>query len=162
MPLTCHLSRKLLFPLAALALSACSPNVETRGYLTDPEWKEKIVAGETTRDQVMEVLGSPSARSSFGPETWYYITTRRESYAFFKPEITKGDVTQVTFNREGVVESVGAFDETMARDIDIAGRVTPTEGHQLSFIEQLLGNVGRFNAPSTSPGTPASTRRGRY
>ena len=32
--------------------------------------------------------------------------------------------------------------------VQIVGKETPTEGHDLTFIEQMLGNLGRFNSPA--------------
>lgn len=140
------------FLLLAALLTACAPNVETRGHLKDADWKSQIVIGQSTRDQVLEVLGSPSSRSSFGPDTWYYISTQRENFGFMRPEITGEDVTRITFDTDGTVKSIDNYDKSTARDIAINDRETPTEGHSLTFIEQLLGNVGRFNAPgSTGP-----------
>jgi len=42
------------------------------------------------------------------------------------------------------------YDKENAQDFDLATRVTPTEGHKLTFIEQLIGNIGRFNRPGGS------------
>lgn len=136
----------------ALALGACSPNVETRGHLKDADWREHIAPEKTTQDEVLQLLGSPSARSSFGPDTWYYITTRRESFAFFKPKVTDEEVVQITFHADNTVKAVETTGKDKARDIAIADRITPTEGHQMTFMEQLLGNLGRFNAPGGGTG----------
>jgi hypothetical protein len=38
---------RMLALTLALGLSACSPNVETRGYLKDPEWKSRITLGQS-------------------------------------------------------------------------------------------------------------------
>jgi outer membrane protein assembly factor BamE (lipoprotein component of BamABCDE complex) len=142
------------FAAAALILSlaACDPNVETRGYLKDPDWKDQLKVGESSRDDALRVLGSPSAKNSFGNEIWYYINTKRESFAFFRPEVTDEDVTRLTFDNTGLLTGIDQFDKSHARDIDISSRTTPTEGHQMTFMEQLLGNLGRFNSPATQPG----------
>ncbi|MBV8938511.1 MAG: outer membrane protein assembly factor BamE, partial [Alphaproteobacteria bacterium] len=120
--------RKSIFLGLALLGAACSPNVETRGALEDPDWDKQIVSGSSTRDDVVRVLGTPSAKSSFGQETWYYITERKESLAFFKPEVADQHVTRVTFDDSGTVKTVDNFGKEQARDITIASRVTPTEG----------------------------------
>lgn len=142
--------RSFIFAFTALILAACTPNVESRGALKDADWKEQVKIGSTQED-VLNALGSPSAKSSFGEETWYYIAARRESFAFFKPEVTEQNITRITFEG-GAVKSIDAFDKSQARDIDIAGRVTPTEGHSMGFMEQVLGNLGRFNSPGNTPG----------
>lgn len=137
----------LLLTTTALALSACSPNVQTRGHVTAPEWQEQLQPGVAGREDVLGLLGSPSTRSSFGQETWYYITTRRENYAFFKPAIADQDVLAVTFDSSGMVENIEHIGKEGLKAVEYTGRETPTAGHKLTFIEQLLGNMGRFNRP---------------
>lgn len=144
--------------LSLALLSACSPNVETRGHLMEEDWKAQITPGVTTQDQVLEALGSPSAKSSFGDETWYYINMRRESTAFLRPEIADQSAIAIRFSPSGTVDAVEAFDKSQAKDIAIAKRVTPTEGHQMTFMEQMLGNLGRFNSP-TDPNSRSGQRR---
>src|SRR5258706_15726574 len=94
----------VLTVLSAAFVAGCSPNVETRGYLKEPDWKEHIVLNQTSRDEVLSVLGSPSVRSSFGPEEWYYIALKRENYGFMKPEIADQDITRISFNDDGTVK----------------------------------------------------------
>jgi outer membrane protein assembly factor BamE (lipoprotein component of BamABCDE complex) len=141
------------------ALCACSPNVETRGHLKDPDWQTRIIPSKTTQDEVLAILGSPSARTSFGPDVWYYITTQKENVAFFKPEVAEQDVLVIGFKSDGTVGYTETIGRDKARDIYVSGRITPTEGHQMTFMEQLLGNVGRFNQPG-GMGSPSSSRRG--
>lgn len=142
----------LLCALSAVALTACSPKVQNRGYVRDIEIEKQIKAGRDTQEDVRSLLGSPSARSNFGRETWYYITSRKEAVAFFAPDVVEQDVTRIVFDETGMVSEVDLFDKESSQDIDISNRETPTEGHEFGFMEQLLGNIGRFNSPADSNG----------
>jgi outer membrane protein assembly factor BamE (lipoprotein component of BamABCDE complex) len=144
--------KRILACILAFSACACSPNVDTRGHIIDPEWKAQIRPGESTHEDVLAIMGSPSTTSSFGDETWYYIAMTRESHAFFKPKIAQGDVVRVSFEVNGVVKTVEFFDETTMRNVSFAKRETPTEGHQMTVLEQMLGNIGRFNSSSPSGG----------
>lgn len=156
------MTNKRLMPIAflCLLLAACSPNVTTRGHVKDPEWKESITEGVSTRDDVLAALGSPSTRSSFGEETWYYITTIREQHAFLKPDVTDQHVLSVSFTLDGTVSGIMEANGDDLREVAVTERITPTEGHQLTFIEQLLGNVGRFNTPDSGQIGVGSNRPG--
>lgn len=145
---------------AFITVAACSPNVESRGYMQEPDWQKQVTIGQTTREDMLSLLGSPSSRSSFGPEEWYYIALKRESYGFLKPEIAEQDVTRISFNDDGTVKAIDRFDKSSAQDVAIASRTTRTEGHQLTFTEQLLGNLGRFNSPGSAPGGKGPTGAG--
>ena len=59
---------KWVLPVAVLALAACGPKVDKRGYVSDAAWKEHVAVGTTTKDQILSTFGSPSALSSFGGE----------------------------------------------------------------------------------------------
>ena len=151
------LKSSLLIGAAALALTDCNPNVQTRGHVKDANWEEAMQPGTTTREDVLASFGSPSTRSSFGPEVWYYITTRRENFAFFKPEIADQDVLAVTFSQSGTVEAVQHVGKEGLKDIEYSSRETPTEGQEYGLAEQFIGNLGRFNSPG---GAAGSVRRG--
>lgn len=145
--------------IASLALAACSPKVETGGYIRDGDVKASITPGVTTRDEVSAMLGSPSARSSFGAETWYYVTNRKETYGFLKPEVVEQDVLRIEFDSGGVVSSAKGYTREDGQDIEMARRVTPTEGHELGFFEQIMGNIGRFNKSGNTSAAPGRQQR---
>lgn len=154
----------LLLTAAACTLlvpAACSPKVDNGGYVQEKPIKDLITVGQSSKDDVKTKLGSPSAQSSFGAEAWYYVTQRKEAHAFFKPEITEQDVVRVEFNESGVVTKVENYSQKDGEDFDITKRTTPTEGHTLGFMEQVLGNIGRFNHPGNenTPGRRGSTPR---
>jgi outer membrane protein assembly factor BamE (lipoprotein component of BamABCDE complex) len=145
---------------ACLCLTDCGiKRVDDRGYRDADLSIGSIKEGASTREDVMAALGSPSTQSDFGPETWYYVSTVKESEAFFKPTITQQKVLRVQFSDAGVVQKIENYDLSQSKNIQIVDKVTPTEGHKLGVIEQIVGNLGRFNKPSdsTGPTTPHKT-----
>lgn len=142
-----------------LLIPACSPIVDNRGYIKQGNIKDKIVIGQTSKQEVFDQFGSPSSQSSFGPETWYYINNRKETVGFLKPEVVDQDVTEVEFDDKGIATRVQNYNQDQAREIANVKRETPTEGHTLGFLEQALGNIGRFNKPGDQSGTIAPGRR---
>ena len=149
-----------MFSLCALLLlGACGPKVDNGGYVREEDFKDKVQVGKSSREDVRNNLGSPSAQSSFGEDTWYYVTTRTEAYAFLKPEVVQQDVTEITFDKAGVVSKISNYTKNDGEDFTIAKRTTPTEGHTMGFFEQVLGNIGRFNHPDNGSGSVAPGRR---
>lgn len=140
----------MVFISAALFVGACSPKVESRGYVNQVSWKDSVKVGQTNKQQVLDTFGSPSAQSTFGPETWYYVSSRKESVGFLKPEIKEQDTVDVTFDSAGIVSSVEFYNKDSGKKIDLVKRTTPTEGHSLNFLDQTLGNLGRFNKPGNT------------
>jgi len=124
--------------------SACAPNIATRGNLPDPDKLAEIIPGEASRDDVADLLGSPSSAATFGNETWYYIATRVETVAFNEPEVIDQQVVAIKFGEDGLVTAIDTYGLDDARAVEIVERVTPTSGREITILQQLLGNVGRF------------------
>lgn len=137
---------KLLFSAALAALLiGCTPKVDVRGNVPDPERLSEIVPGEMTNDEVLEILGSPSSVAVFDQETWFYVSQRTETLAFFEPEITERKVVILKFDEEGMVSLVETLTAEDGKKIQPIERTTPTAGNEFNFIDQLFGNIGRFN-----------------
>ena len=96
------------------------------------------------KGSVLNVLGSPSNVSTFGTDTWYYVTRKTERLAFFEKKIVDQRVVAIKFDDSGVVAEVKRYETEDARTIVMSERVTPTRGKQLSLVQQLFGNLGRF------------------
>jgi outer membrane protein assembly factor BamE (lipoprotein component of BamABCDE complex) len=145
--------------LILLAFAACSPIVDNKGYVKQADLKDRLVIGQTSKQEVFDQFGSPSSQSSFGPETWYYIHNRKETVGFLKPEVVDQDITSVEFDANGNVAKVGGYTQAEAQEVKNVKRETPTEGHALGFVEQVLGNVGRFNKPGSTGNSPIAPGR---
>ncbi|MCH9020146.1 MAG: outer membrane protein assembly factor BamE [Proteobacteria bacterium] len=127
-----------------MALAACTATIDHRGNLPDPFVLQEIQPGATSRDEVATMLGSPSSVAAFGEETWYYISTETERLAFYEPEVLDQQVVAIAFDSAGVVKSIRQYGPEDAREIDLVDRKTRTGGRKLTFIQQLIGNLGRF------------------
>ncbi len=142
------------WPLIAIAaaLGACSPTLDIHGNIPKPEIVEGIAVGETTRDQVSGMLGTPSAVATFDQDAWYYVGKRTSRVAFLEPEILERQVLVIRFDENGVVRQVEKLDKEDGRAVAIVARATPTRGRELTIIEQLIGNIGRFGGGGTGAG----------
>lgn len=154
------LSRLLALASVLLAVAACSPRVDNRGNVAVESRIGEIKPNQSNKNDVLNALGSPSITSSFGPEEWYYINIRKETIAFLDSDIEKQDVVQISFDESGMVTAVDKFDKKDTKKVAIADDRTPTAGHKLGFIEQVFGNIGRFNkGADTGPRTYGPTSR---
>lgn len=140
--------------VAALSTAACATRIDTRGNLPDPERLAEIKPGEQTKDDVVDILGSPSSVTSFGSNTWYYISNRTETFAFFSPDVIDRHIVMVKFGADGKVTEVDTIGLEAGRKIQPVERTTPTHGTQMTVLEQLIGNLGRFKKKGQKPSTP--------
>jgi len=137
--------------LAVAALSACAPIKDVRGYVPDDEKVSTVSIGADTRDTVQEKLGTPSSTAAFGDPTWYYISTEQQRYAFFKPDVTKRQILAIQFADSGKVNDIRKYGIEDGQVIALVDRETPSRGKEMTFLQQLFGNMGA--APGSAPGT---------
>ncbi len=140
--------------LATTAVTACTGIIDQRGNPPDPVALESLVPGKTTRADVLQTLGSPSSSAAFGDEVWYYIATRTETFAFYKPKVLDQQVVAIAFDDKGRVRSIQRYGLDDARDVKIVDRVTPTGGRKLTVFQQLVGNLGRFAGKKSEDSAP--------
>jgi len=147
-PLGTMLRTVLIGTLLLAAAAACSPRVDNRGNQIDAETLSEIRPGMSTRDDVLYLLGTPSTISSFQGPVWYYIGQRTERVAFFKPDVTERQVVEIMFDETDRVSEMKVIGLEEGQEVELVERVTPTEGRDLTILQQFLGNLGRFNAPT--------------
>lgn len=144
---TLSLRHALLVALPVIG-AACTPIIEVRGNNPPPEQLAQVKIGTSTREDVQALLGTPSNVTPFGEETWHYISAITEREAFFEPEVKERKVVTVVFDRAGLVRAVDTRGLEDGKDVVPAARETPTAGKELTIIQQLMGNVGRFSKDS--------------
>ena len=131
--------------ICVLALGACAQKIDVRGHIPEDEDLDRINPGIHTRDDVAQLLGTPSAVSTFQDSKWYYIGHKSTEFAFFAPEVLERKVVVVSFDDQGIVAETRTLSLDDSQEIDPVDRVTPTEGREFSFFQQIFGNLGRFN-----------------
>jgi len=113
----------------------------------------QILPGQDDKNRVEQLLGSPSTTGTFGDDTWYYISRRTAQTAFFDPDTIDQGVLAISFDPQGVVEDMKIYDQSDGRLVAMVDRSTPTHGNELTFVQQLLGNFGRFSPEDKGPNT---------
>jgi outer membrane protein assembly factor BamE (lipoprotein component of BamABCDE complex) len=146
--------RRLLLGGLILALglttAACTPRIDQRGNKPDEDQVVQINPGVDDKNRVAELIGTPSTISTFDDRTWYYISKRTETTAFLDPDVIDQEVLAITFDESGIVQNMRIYGPEDGRTLAYVDRTTPTEGNELTIVQQLLGNLGRFNPQGDS------------
>ncbi len=132
--------------LSVLIIQSCTPVVKTRGNMIETERLTEIKVGETSRKEVLKLMGSPTTRAPFDPNTWYYIGRKTEKKGILDPKTVEQQIIKVRFNKEAIVEEFGIVD-AKNRDIAVSKDKTHTAGNDVTILQQIIGNVGKFNTP---------------
>lgn len=158
--------RRPLLPLllVAIALSACGMALsacsvveapkQLRGNRVDSDQLKELIPGTSTRADATALLGSPTARATFDDNSWIYISETTQTRVGRTPGILAQDVTVLSFDQAGVLRGVRRLNQGDSMDVNVVSRATPSPGSEASFLQQLLGNVGKFS----TGGAPGSTR----
>ena len=124
----------------------------SHGNIPGLELIQSIRIGSSNRDQISAMLGNPSTVATFDRESWYYVGTKISQVAFLDPKVLDRQVLVVHFDKKGIVQKVERLHKLDGRTIQIVGRKTPTRGKEMTILEQLLGNVGKFSGPAADEG----------
>lgn len=141
-----YVIKKYLFISLISLLASCSPIVENRGYIFDEKLLDQIKVNETISNDVMDILGSPSTTSAIDASTWYYIYSKAETVAFYRPTVTDRRVLAVSFDNDNKVNNLKYYGLEEGKIISYVDRTTPTRGRELTVLQQLFGNLGRLGA----------------
>ena len=77
---------------------------------------------------------------------YFYVASRREQLGWLAPRVVDRQVVAISFSPDGVVSNVERFTLEDGRVVPLARRVTESSVRDTTFLRQLLGNIGRFDA----------------
>ena len=136
---------RLCFFALVLLLAGCAPMVQLRGNWVEPDLVQQLRPGQQTKADVAALLGAPSSTSTFDPNIWFYVGQRTEQIAFLPADVAGQQVLALSFDRGNRLEAYVVKGQSAYRDVAISKDATPTSGKKLTLLEQMIGNVGRFN-----------------
>lgn len=160
-------ARLLAAPTVALAacllLAGCGwlmPPPQVRGNHVDAEQLKELVPGTSTRADVTALIGSPTARSTFDDNTWLYISEVTQPRIGSTLAVLDQQVVVLNFNERGVLQDIHHVAKDEGAPFAMVSRTTPSPGTEASFLQQLFGNIGRFNAAGASSNSTSSSGGG--
>jgi outer membrane protein assembly factor BamE (lipoprotein component of BamABCDE complex) len=140
--------------LGLTGLTGCSIPTTERGNLPKPESLQQITPGVSDKETVARLLGTPSTTAAFDGNVWYYISRQTEQIAFLDPRVLDQQVVVVNFDDKGIVTAVDHKGLGDAQAVIPNPNATPAPGREFTFLEQLIGNFGKFNTDSSTGKKP--------
>ena len=135
-----------------LSMTACSwilPPPQTRGNKVDPDQLKELVPGTSTKADVTSLIGSPTQKATFDENSWLYITETTRPRVGRTLGVLDQGVVVLTFDDRGVLTGVKKYTQDDAIPVAVASRITPSPGTEASFMQQLVGNIGRLRPTGT-------------
>jgi outer membrane protein assembly factor BamE (lipoprotein component of BamABCDE complex) len=127
---------------------------QVRGNKIDPDVLAQLVVGTATRQDVNALLGSPTIKAAFDDNQWIYISELTHPVIAGTQGVEDQHAYVLTFNDKGILAGIQKRTMADAQPVTVVARTTPSPGTEASWMQQLLGNVGRFStAPALGPST---------
>ena len=128
--------------LLALCNACVSRDIHC-GHELNPESIAKLKVKRTTKQEVLDILGSPSSVSTFDDNIWYYISMKRIGVTPFNKGTSTHKVLQLTFKNNILVEMKMMAGEKVVHDFD--KNKTYVHGDNISSFNDFVRNLGKYN-----------------
>lgn len=127
------------------ALSACTPLFRNHGYMPTETELAALSVGVDTRESVVEKVGAPTSEGVLTESAYYYVSSRFRHYGPLEPVEIDRQVLAISFDAAGRVRNIERFGLAEGRVVALSRRVTDDNIPDVSFISQLIGNIGNFD-----------------
>ena len=150
---------RFLLILFCLFITNCTTNkvVKNHGTLSLEKKYNKIIASQSNRNDVIEILGPPSTESSFDNNIWIYIERKKTNQSFIKlgiKKIEKNNVLVVEFNEIGILKNKELYNLDNLNNITFDKEITDKTHSKNSYIYGLLTSLReKINAPTKKRNT---------
>lgn len=144
-----------------VVLSGCAifrPIPVSRGSLIEKADYVQLKPGTSTRTDVLDLLGSPTSKATFNENVWIYISMITAPTPLGFPHVRKQEVVVLAFDNGGVLRSLDTLHKKDAVDVGMVNQTTPTPGSHVNILQELLGNVGRYNPMANMGSTFAGSQ----
>ena len=145
----------LLAAVSATGLASCGAQIDRHGHVFIDVDLDQIKPG-MTKEEVQTVLGSPDTSSAIGGDAYYYISSTQKTVAFLKPREIDRQVVAVYFDGGESVRSVAHYGLKDGIVVNYYKGETPARGKDLTFLEQIFGNMAQRQLFKDQKGSGAS------
>lgn len=129
-----------------VALGACAPIYRNHGYVPSETELASVAVGADSRDEVLAKLGRPTTTALLGDTTLYYVQSRFRHYGPLAPQEIDREVLALSFTGDGRLGNIERFGLEEGRVVQLNSARTAEVFADRTFINQLLGNLGRIDA----------------
>lgn len=124
----------------------CTTLYRNHGYAPTDDQLNEVLVGVDTRGTVSDIIGPPTAGGVTNGGGFFYVQSRFRLLGPLEPREIDREVVAIRFDDEGVVSNVERFGLENGNVVALSRRVTQDNIRDTTFIRQLFGSIGQFNA----------------
>ena len=134
---------KIIFAILFFQLNSCGLKViENHGqiYEKNINFKE-LQVGKTTKNEIVELLGSPSTTSNFDNEqSWIYISSEFKKFIFLDGSNTDQKILILSFN-QNTLKNKELLSKNDINNIEYEETLTDSRGKKVNWIKEFFTNL---------------------
>jgi outer membrane protein assembly factor BamE (lipoprotein component of BamABCDE complex) len=139
--------KKLLYIfLISFIVSNCSikPVVKHHGVPYLEKKQKKLVVNKSNKNDVIEILGSPSTTSKFNNDVWIYIE-RKQTQSKLKNlgrmKIYENNILVLEIDKYGLLKKKNFYNKENMQNIKIVKATTDNEFKKNSFVYDFMSSM---------------------
>ena len=139
--------KKLLYIfLISFIVSNCSikPVVKHHGVPYLEKKQKKLVVNKSNKNDVIEILGSPSTKSKFNNDVWIYIErkqTQSKLKNLGKMKIYENNILVLEIDKYGLLKKKNFYNKENMQNIKIVKATTENEIKKNSFVYDFMSSM---------------------
>ena len=117
--------------------------IDNHGKIIDKEITlDLFKEGETTKEEISNILGTPSMKSSFDKEkSWFYVSSEFQKFAFLDGKNTDQKILIFEFTDTGILNKKNILNKNDINNIDYETTITDSSGKKLIWYKQFFTNL---------------------
>ena len=114
---------------------------------------KKVEIKKTNSNEILEIFGPPSTKSTFDNNIWIYIERKKENRSIFKlgsQKIERNNVVIIEINKRGMVIKKDFLDiNKMNKKYKFTEKITETDYNKNSYISGVIKSIKqKIDAPT--------------
>ena len=134
---------KIIFTILFFQLNSCGLKVvENHGQIYGKNLDlNELQIGKTTKNEIVELLGSPSTTSNFDNEqSWIYISSEFKKFVFLDGSNTDQKILILSFN-QNTLKNKEILSKNDINNIQYEETITDSRGKKVTWIRQFFTNL---------------------
>jgi len=134
---------KIIFTILFFQLNSCGLKVvENHGQIYGKNLDlNELQIGKTTKNEIVELLGSPSTTSNFdNDQSWIYISSEFKKFVFLDGSNTDQKILILSFN-ENTLKNKEILSKNDINSIQYEETITDSRGKKVNWIRQFFTNL---------------------
>jgi outer membrane protein assembly factor BamE (lipoprotein component of BamABCDE complex) len=140
------MKKLFIFFIISLFISACTLKrvVKHHGVHFLNKKHEKLIINKSNKNDIIQLLGSPSTKSAFDNDLWIYIERKTDNSALIKfggEKIIVNNVLILEINNMGLLEKKEFLDLTNMQELEFAKLTTENQYKKKTFVYDFLSSL---------------------